>query len=100
MDRDREGPNARKVRLADLSAMAERDIATAFATRADSLAYLRFVVGHAFKRLCTFDRHHDTRAFFGRLASGDEIKGLVRDMEWAESQWSNITAANDDRGAK
>lgn len=86
---------AREARLTELSQMAERAAAAPFADRADALAFLRFLVGHAFKRLCAFDSRHETRAFFGRLASGDELHGLVRSAAWAESQWASVTAAND-----
>lgn len=98
MERAGEKPS-RDARLAQLDEMARRAVAVPFDSRADALAFLRLVVGHAFTRLCRTDTRHETRAFFGRLASGDDLHGLVRSAAWAEAQWAKATAANDE-GAK
>lgn len=86
---------ARKARFDQIDRMAESAVAVAFANADDALTFLRLVVGHAFSRMLTFDTRHQTRAFFGSLASGDDFRALTKSLAWAEQQWGRITAAND-----
>lgn len=85
-------------RFAELDRMAETAVSIPFATAGDALTFLRLVVGHAFARLIGFDTRHQTRAYFGRLASGDDFRSLAKSAAWADRQWAEVTAANDDRG--
>lgn len=100
LDRKR-GPgskSARTARFSELDRMASQAVSMPLECRADAVTFLRLVVGHAFARLSGFDTRHQTRAYFGRLASGDDFQSLAKSAAWADAQWAAVTAANDDRG--
>lgn len=87
---------ARNARFAELNRMAEQAVSLPIETREDAVTFLRLVVGHAFSRLTGFDTRYQTRAFFGRLASGDDFQSLAKSLAWADSQWAKVTARGDE----
>lgn len=87
---------ARTARFAELNRMAEQAVALPIDTREDSVTFLRLVVGHAFSRLTGFDTRHQTRAYFGRLASGDDFQSLAKSLAWADAQWAKVTTRGDE----
>lgn len=90
----------RTARFAELDRMASQAVALPLESRADAVTFLRLVVGHAFARLSGFDTRHQTKAYFGRLASGDDFQSLAKSAAWADAQWAAVTAANDDRSGE
>ena len=83
LDRSK-GKAGQSARFAELDRMAASAAAVPFSTPADALTFLRLLVGHAFARLCQFDTRHQTKSYFGMLASGQDFRGLTRSMEAAE----------------
>lgn len=89
---------ASSARFAELDRMAQGAATQPFASRNDALTFLRLLVGHAFARLTGFDDRHQTRAFFGRLASGDDFRSLAKSAAWADAQWAAVTKPANDTG--
>lgn len=87
---------ARSARFAELNRMAEQAVAMPIETREDAVTFLRLVVGHAFSRLTGFDTRHQTRAYFGQLASGDDFQSLAKSLAWADAQWAKVTTRGDE----
>lgn len=87
---------ARTARFAELNRLAEQAVALPIDTREDAVTYLRLVVGHACSRLTGFDTRHQTRAYFGRLASGDNFQSLAKSLAWADAQWAKVTTRGDE----
>lgn len=81
----------RRVDFEEFDRMAERAVSVPFESRADALTFLRFLVGHAFRRMTEMDDRHQTRAFFGKLASGDDFRASAKALARAEQ----LFAAND-----
>jgi hypothetical protein len=99
IDRSR-GRTSNAARFAELDRMASCAVALPLDSREDAVTFLRLVVGHAFARLLGFDTRHQTRAYFGRLASGDDFRSLAKSAAWADQQWAEVTKpANDDGDA-
>ena len=91
------GKSTASARFGEIDAMAQRAAAQAFATKQDAMTFLRLLIGHAVARLTGFDTRHQTRAFLGRLASGDDFRSLTKSLGWADAQWAAVTRpANDD----
>lgn len=91
----RQGRASASARFAELDRMAQTAVAVPFATAGDALTFLRLVVGHAFKRLTATDTRHQTKAFFGMLASGQDFRGLARSMAAAEQLFAKRPANED-----
>ena len=85
-------------RFMELDRMAEQVVTVPFSSAGDALTYLRLVVGHSFKRLTAFDTRHQTRSFFGKLASGEDFRGLARSMAAADALFA--VAANENSGGE
>lgn len=92
--------STRSARFNELDRMAQAAVAVPFANAADALTFLRLVVGHAFTRLTGFDTRHQTRAFFGSLASGDDFRALAKSLAWADREWGLLTKPANDRDPK
>lgn len=91
-----QGKAQSSARFAELDRLAEAAAALPFASKSDALTFLRLLVGHAFRRLTRFDTRHQTRAYFGCLASGEDFRSLAKSAAWADAQWAAVTQpAND-----
>ena len=90
------GKSAASARFGEIDRMAQRAATQAFATKQDAMTFLRLLIGHAFTRLTGFDTRHQSRAYLGRLASGDDFRSLTKSLAWADAQWASVTRpAND-----
>lgn len=101
LDKGREAASTKAVRLArlaELDRMAERAVAVPFASKAETLTFLRFLAGHVLKRISRLDTAFHARSFFASLSRGDDCRALTRDLAWADAQWAEVAA--NDRGAE
>lgn len=76
----------RKARHTALNLLAERAVAVAMPTQADSVTFLRMVAGHALRRLAVLDSQHHASSYFAALSKGDDYRSLTRSLAMAEAE--------------